>query len=119
MVSDTTTHIRRQHLEQQIARIKNDLLALGPLHPGSLTRQYSVCGKAGCRCKDPTRPRRHGPCYKVSYVYRSKFTSRFVPRQEARVVRAELANYKRMRKLIEAWVGLAIRLAKEKRRSTA
>jgi hypothetical protein len=114
-----TTHIRIQHLEQHIARIKNDLLALGPLHPGSLTRQYSVCGKAGCRCKDPTRPRRHGPYYKVSYVYRGNFTSRFVPRQEARVVRAELANYKRMRKLIEAWVGLAISLAKEKRRSAA
>jgi len=98
---------------------QNGLLALGPLHPGSLTRQYSVCGKAGCRCKDPTRPRRHGPYYKVSYAYRGKFTSRFVPRREARVVRAELANYKRMRKLIEAWVGLAIRLAKEKRRPSA
>ena len=114
-----TTNIRLQHLEQQIARIKNDLLGVGPLHPGSLTRQYSVCGKAGCRCKDPTRPRRHGPCYKVSYVYRGKFTSRFVPRQEARAVRAELASYKRMRKLIEARVGLAIRLAKEKRRLAA
>jgi len=30
-----------------------------------------------------------------------------------------LASYKRMRKLIEAWVGLAIRLAKEKRRLAA
>jgi hypothetical protein len=119
MVSDMTTNIRLQHLERQIAQIKNDLLALGPLHPGGLTRQYSVCGKAGCRCKDPTRPRRHGPYYKVSYVYRGKFTSRFVPRQQAGAVRAELANYKRMRKLIEAWVGLAIRLAKEKRRSAA
>ena len=114
-----TANIRLQRLEQQIARIKNDLLALGSLHPGSLTRQYSVCGKTGCRCKDPRRPRRHGPYYKVSYVYRSRFTSRFVPRQEVRAVRAELANYKRMRKLIEAWVGLAIRLAKEKRRSAA
>lgn len=114
-----TTNTRRRHLEQQIQRIKQDLLKLGPLHPGSLSRQYSVCGKAGCRCKDPTHPHRHGPYYKVSYVYRGSFTSRFVPRQQARAVRAELANYKRMRKLIEAWVGLAIRLAKEKRRSAA
>ena len=112
-----TTKTRVQHLEQQISHIKNDLLALGPLHPGSLSRQYTVCGKAGCRCKDPTRPRRHGPYYKVSYVYRGSFTTRFVPRQQARAVRAELANHKRMRKLIDAWVGLAIRLAKEKRRS--
>jgi len=114
-----STPIRIQHLEQNIQRVKHDLLALGPLHPGSLTQQYTVCGKTGCRCKDPTRPRRHGPYYKVSYVYRGRFTSRFVPQQDARRVRAELANYKRMRKLIEAWVGLAIRLAKEKRQSAA
>lgn len=106
-----------QDLEAQIDRVKRNLLELGPLHPGSLTRQYSVCGKAGCRCKDRTNPRRHGPYYKVSYVYRARFTSRFVRRQEAKEVRAELANYKRMRKLIETWVGLAIRLAKEKRQS--
>jgi hypothetical protein len=31
----------------------------------------------------------------------------------------ELANYKHMRRLIEAWVGLAMRLAKEKRQSAA
>ena len=108
---------RIQQLEQQIDQIKRNLLELGPLHPGSLTRQYSVCGKTGCRCKAPTHPRRHGPYCKVSYVYRGRFTSRFVRRQEAKEVRAELANYKRMRKLIEAWVGLAIRLAKEKRQS--
>src|SRR5271157_3679439 len=51
-VSDMTTTRRIQQLEQPIDRIKRNLLALGPLHPGSLTRQYSVCGKAGCRCKD-------------------------------------------------------------------
>ena len=119
MVSDMTTTKRIQDLEQQIAEIKNDLLGLGPLHPGSLSRQYNVCGKPGCRCKHPARPRRHGPYYKVSYVYRGRFTSRFVPRREARAVRAELANYKRLRKLVEAWVGLAIRLAKEKRRPRA
>jgi hypothetical protein len=38
------------------------------MHPGSLTRQYNVCGKAGCRCKDRAHPRRHGAYYKVSYV---------------------------------------------------
>ena len=114
-----TTTRRIQQLEQPIDRIKRNLLALGPLHPGSLTRQYSVCGKAGCRCKDRPNPRRHGPYYKVSYGYRARFTSRFVRRQDAKAVRAELANYKRMRKWVETWVGLAIRLAKEKRRSAA
>jgi hypothetical protein len=119
MVSDMKTSIRRQHLERQIAKIKEDLAQLGPLHPGSLSRQYNVCGKPGCRCKDPKNPRRHGPYYKVSYVYRGQFSSRFVPRDQAKAVRAELGNYKRLRELTEKWVGLSLRLAKEKRKRTA
>lgn len=109
------TNIGLRQIEEQIAQIKKKLVDLGPLHPGSLSRQYNVCGKPGCRCKARPRPRRHGPYYKVSYVFRGRFTSRFVPRQDVKAVRAELANYKRLRKLTEAWVGLALRLAKERR----
>ena len=119
MVSDMKANIRLQQIERQIARIKNELGDLGPLHPGSLSRQYNVCGKPGCRCKARPKPRRHGPYYKVSYVFRGRFTSRFVPQQEVKAVRVELANYKRLRKLTEAWVELALRRAKEKRKLTA
>ena len=119
MVSDMKTNIRLQQIETQIAQIKKELVDLGPLHPGSLSRQYNVCGKPGCRCKARPKPRRHGPYYKVSYVFRGRFTSRFVPRQHVKAVRAEPANYKRLRKLTETWVGLALRLVKEKRKLPA
>ncbi len=119
MVSDMKPNIRLQQIEEQIAQLKKKLVDLGPLHPGSLSRQYNVCGKLGCRCKARPKPRRHGPYYKVSYVFRGRFSSRFVPRQQVKVVRAELANYKRLRRLTEAWVGLALRLAKEKRQVPA
>jgi hypothetical protein len=116
MVSDMTTTFRAQQIERKIARLKQELLTLGPIHPGSLSRQYNVCGKPGCRCKDPVHPQRHGPYYKVSYVYRGRSTSRFVPRDQVKEVQAELANYKRFRKLTDQWVGLALQLVKEKRK---
>jgi hypothetical protein len=119
MVSDMQAKIRVLKIEREIVAIKKQLVSLGSLHPGSLSQQYNVCGKPDCRCKARPKPRRHGPYYKVSYVFRGRFTSRFVRRQEVKVVRAELANYKRMRKLIDAWVGLALRLAKEKRKLSA
>ena len=116
MVSDMKANIRLQHLERQIYQIKRQLMDLGPLHPGSLSQQYNVCGKAGCRCKARPKPRRHGPYYKISYVFRGRFSSRFVPRQQVRAVRVELANYKRLRKLTETWVGLSLRLARQQRK---
>lgn len=115
-VSDVNETKSIQKLEKKIGEIKNELTNLGPIHPGSLSRQYNVCGKAGCKCKDPKKPQRHGPYYKVSYAYGGKFSSRFIPKDKVKEVQVELANYKRLRKLTEDWIGLSIRLVKEKRK---
>ncbi len=108
-----------QRLEAQILQIKAQLQKQGAMRPGSLSRQYNVCGKPGCRCKDPQHPRRHGPYYQLNYVYRGKKTSQFIRREILRQVRTELANYKQFRRLTERWIGLARRLAHAKDKLTA
>ena len=108
-----------QKLEAQIAQIKAQLQRQGAMRPGSLSRQYNVCGKARCRCKDPKRPRRHGPYYQLNYVYRGKKTSQFIRREILGQVRTELANYRQFRRLTERWVGLALQVAQAKAKPTA
>ena len=108
-----------ERLEAQIAHIKAQLQKHGAMRPGSLSRQYNVCGKLGCRCKDPQPPRRHGPYYQLNYVYRGKKTSQFIRREILRQVRTELANYKQFRRLTELWIGLALKVAHAKDKLTA
>lgn len=99
-----------QALEKRIETVKRELLRLGDLRPGSLSRQYNVCGKAGCRCK-ASPPEKHGPYYQLSYTRDGKSTTRFVrPRQRRRIER-ELANHARLRKLVDRWITLALRLS--------
>jgi hypothetical protein len=98
-------------LEAQIAQIKAQLQVHGPMRPGSLSRQYNVCGKAGCRCKEAKQPRRHGPYYQLNYVYRGKKTSKFIRRENLAQVRTQMANYKKFRRLTDQWIGLALQLA--------
>jgi hypothetical protein len=100
-----------QKIEEKIKTLKARLLALGAMRPGSLSRQYNVCGKPGCRCKDPKEPRRHGPYYQLNYVYLGKKTSQFIRPDDLKEVRAELACYKRFRRLTEQWIGLALQVA--------
>jgi len=104
--------------EAQIAQIKTQLRDHGPMRPGSLSRQYNVCGKDGCRCKHPKHPRRHGPYYQLNYVYRGKKTSKFIRRQILGQVRTELANYKKFRRLTERWIGLALQVAQAREKLT-
>ena len=119
MLTDMKTNQSIQNLEARIAHLKRQLQAQGPMRPGSLSRQYNVCGKPGCRCKDPKHPRRHGPYYQLNYVYRGKKTSKFIRREVLKQVQAELANYKRFRRLTEQWIGLALNLAQAKEKLAA
>jgi hypothetical protein len=108
------TEPRIQSLENKIQEIKTRLSALGDMRPGSLSLQYNVCGKPGCRCKDPTQPKRHGPYHQLSYVHRGQSTSQFIRPELRATVRTQIATFKKFRKLTEQWVDLALTVAKLK-----
>jgi len=114
MLSDMKPTLSIQQIEQRIQRIKNQLAALGEMRPGSLSKQYNVCGKLGCRCKDPEHPQRHGPYYQLSWVHRGKSTTQFIRRPFVAQVKSQLATYKNFRQLTEQWVALALQAAKMK-----
>jgi hypothetical protein len=100
-----------REIDTRIVAIKNELAALGPLHPGSISRQYNVCGNPACRCKaDPAQ--RHGPYYQLSYGHQRKSTSTFVREADLATVEQQLRNYERLRALVDEWVGLSIARAR-------
>ena len=101
----------RRQIEARIERIKGEIGKLDRIHPGTLSKQYNVCGQAQCRCKaDP--PQRHGPYHQVSFTWRGKNTSRFVRKDDLARVRTDLRNYERLRELMDEWVGLSMELTK-------
>lgn len=105
-------------IERRIETLQQRLTRLGPMHPGSLSEQYNVCGKPDCRCKDPKRSRKHGPYYQLSFTWRGKSTTRFVRPEHMAAIRRKVANYKRFRELVNEWVDLEVereRAEKEKR----
>ena len=100
----------RQEIERRIGAIKRRLAALGPMHPGSISEQYNVCGTPGCRCKDPVDPRRHGPYHQLSFTWRGKSSSRFIRPERLAEMRARVANYREMRELVGEWVDLSMEI---------
>ena len=90
------TDKRLTQIERRIAKIKAELIALGPLRPGSLTRQY----------KDPQA--RSGPYYQLSYTRDMKSRTDYIPRHCLREVRRLIRNYKRFKALTTEWVDLSI-----------
>jgi hypothetical protein len=83
----------------RIQRIKGELSQLGPILPGSISTQWNVCGKAGCRCKDPKKPQKHGPYYQLSFTVDGKSSSMFVKEADLKALRECVKRYKRFRAL--------------------
>lgn len=101
--------------DERIEQIKQEVAALGPMRPGSLSEQYNVCGTPGCRCKDPRKPQRHGPYYHLNYTWRGKARTEFVKAEAAEGVREQLKNYKKFRALCAEWVERSLELAGARR----
>ena len=101
-----------QQIDERILSLKQQLLALEPFHPGSLSNQHQVCGKPGCKCHDPNHPEPHGPYCKLTYVYHGKVTCRFVRADCVQEVTTLVGNFKTFRQLTDQWVALAIERAK-------
>ena len=102
-------------IERKIEHLKRKIAELGPMHPGSLSEQYNVCGKSGCRCKDPKNPQKHGPYYQLSFTWRGKSRTRFVRAERLAGAREKIANYKRFRELTDEWVDLVVELEQQER----
>jgi len=104
---------RPSSLEARIETVKHAILRLGDLHPGKLSQQYNVCGKADCRCKaDP--PQKHGPYYQVSFTRKGKSSTQFVRKEDLAAVRQQLRNYQRLQELIDRWITLGMELSRLK-----
>jgi len=103
-----------EQIDRRIAEIKRAVAQLGPLRPGSISRQFNICGNPGCRCKaDP--PEKHGPYLQLNFTWRGRSRTEFVREQDLDVVAAELDNYQQLRSLTEEWIDLGIERARLRR----
>ena len=92
---------KNDSLEQQIEALKGELMAIGPLRPGTLTKQY----------KD--RKKQTGGYHQLSYTHKMKSRTEYMRAEHVSRLSAEIEHYKRWRQLMKRWVDLSIELSRE------
>lgn len=91
---------RIQQIERRIARIKKALTRIGPMRPGSLSRQY----------KD--RNNKTGAYWQISYTRQMKSRTEYVREDWVPEIRRQIANHKRFKTLVDQWIDLDIERSK-------
>jgi len=87
---------RIRQIERRIDRIKEALSHIGPMRPGSLTRQY----------KDPER--KVGGYWQISYTRQMKSRTEYVRKEWVVEIRRQIATHKRFKRLVDQWIDLSI-----------
>jgi Family of unknown function (DUF6788) len=89
-------------------QLKQQLLTLDLVRPGSLVRRYMPCGKPGCRCMG-TPPALHGPYYQWTYRQRGKTMTKRLTAAQATQCEVWIQNYRKLRALNRRLVGLSLK----------
>jgi hypothetical protein len=87
-------------IEKKIEKIKQQLVTIQQMRPGSLTRQYR-------NPKDKT-----GAYYQISYTHKMKSRTEYVRPEFVDTIKEQISEYKRFRELADKWVELSIEHSK-------
>lgn len=83
-------------MEAEIDRIKKEIFEIGDMRPGSLSRQMR-------KSKE-----KYGSYWQISYTHLGKGRTGYIREENVKQVKAETANYKRFKKLVDRLIKLSI-----------
>jgi len=91
-------------IEKKIKIIKNKIMCIEEMRPGSLTRQY----------RKSRKDESYGSYWSLSYTFNKKGRTEYIREEFVKDVKIQVLNYKILKTLIDEWVELAIEHAQEK-----
>ena len=83
-----------------------------PLRRGSLYERRMKCGQAACACQDDPKAA-HGPYFTLTQKVKGKTRSRYIPSEQASLVRQQIESGRQFRERVEAYWDACERWADE------
>ena len=102
-----------EELSRRVAELRTAIAQVADLRPGSLVQRYKVCGKPGCHCAQEGDPG-HGPSWSLTHAVAGKTITKLIPANAVEATRAQIAEYHRLRALVNELVQASERLCEER-----
>ena len=100
-------------LRERFEKTKAGLLSLGIFRKGSITKRWMTCGNPRCQCRsDPSK--RHGPYYWWTTKEKGRTQAILVPKEWLSEARTCVANYKELKRKLDALSTLSEQIIREK-----
>jgi hypothetical protein len=96
------TNKKVETLLKKITATKNELINLGDMRPGSVTKQFHKRGD------------KKWPYWQISYTQNKRSKTEYLKDEFVEKIQAEVATYKKFKELVEKLVKLNIEISKER-----
>ncbi len=96
-------------LTRRQSELKQQLVEIGQMCPGSLTERYRKCGKPSCHCVR-LGAQGHGPSWSLTRTAQGKTVTKIIPAAALEQTRAQVAEYQRFRALSRELVEISVQL---------
>jgi len=105
-----------KQLEAERERLKSKLAQVGEMRPGSLVERFRKCGKATCHCAQPASEA-HGPSWSLTRAVGGKTVTKVIaPGSAVEQTKAQIAEYRRFRKVVQELIELSVQVCDQKLR---
>jgi hypothetical protein len=105
-----------EQLEAERERLKHKLAQVEDMRPGSLVERFRKCGKATCHCAQPPSEA-HGPSWSLTRAVGGKTVTKVIPPGSGvEQTKAQIAEYRRFRKLVRELIELSVQVCDQKLR---
>jgi hypothetical protein len=98
-----------EELERRQRELKTQVSAVQDMRRGSLVARYRKCGKASCRCAEQRHPG-HGPSLSLTWQEGGKTHTKIIPAEAVERTQAQIAEFRRFRRLMRELVEVSERL---------
>lgn len=93
---------------ERFEALKQEILKLGFVRPGSLLRRFMPCGNPACRCMGRP-PRLHGPYYQWTCKIAGKTKTIRLSQEQARLCEHWARDHRRLKRLIRQMERLSLK----------
>lgn len=88
--------------------LKQEIVKLDFVRPGSLLRRFMPCGNPACRCMGRP-PRLHGPYYQWTYKIAGKTRTIRLSLEQSRLCEQWIRNHRRLKGLVRQMERLSLK----------
>jgi hypothetical protein len=108
---------RLRRLEKIYGRLKQSLVGIGFIFPGSIVRRFMPCGKPSCRCATDVN-KRHGPYYEWTRKLKGKTATVRLTAKQARHYENWIRNRRKLKKVLMRMQAVSIQAAQTQTTTT-